>query len=108
MHRCVIKKPRELGGHSPRWAAVPTKKKNTNRILSTTGNISVTHCEQVNEPAKFPSVPIYGLQVSVFARRSEKYLLRLPDIIKGGHLKVFISALAPQMALLHHSPGPEH
>ena len=28
-------------------------KKNTNRILSTTGNVSVTDCEQVSERAKF-------------------------------------------------------
>jgi hypothetical protein len=38
----VIKKPRERGGHSPRWAAEPEKQQQTNKQTRTTTTIKTT------------------------------------------------------------------
>jgi hypothetical protein len=47
---CVIKKPRERGGHSPRWAAAPEKNKNSRYNAAT--------CFDATAPSSGGSCPV--------------------------------------------------
>jgi hypothetical protein len=56
----VIKKPRERGGHSPRWAAEPEMMMNCQKM----GSIANEYYERYNGKEKGRSIIVSDLQIN--------------------------------------------
>jgi hypothetical protein len=92
---CVIKKPREQGGHSPRWAAEPQKK-----ILYLQQGSTLKHSSSSPQIAfKFFCITsLYRIKLMVFitkaesSRNNQHYTLTVP-LLYSIHRLLHVSAV---------------